>query len=120
MENGENKYRELEKRSTECAKAVVRLCLKLPKNSITNPLINQVVRSSGSMGANYREANEALSKKDFLHRMKITRKETKETRHWLELIEVAVPEVSEEVAKISREVDELRSIFSAIITKSTI
>jgi four helix bundle protein len=117
---GENssRYRELEKRSTECAKAVIRLCLKLPKGSVTNPLITQIIRSSGSIGANFREANEALSKKDFLHRMKITRKETKETRHWLELIEVAVPEVSAEIARINREVDELRSIFSAIIDKS--
>lgn len=70
------------------------------------------------MGANYREANEALSKKDFLYRMKITWKETKETRHWLELIETAVPEVSSDIQPLYKEVDELRNIFSAIISKS--
>ena len=116
--NTNNKYRELEMRTTAFAKAVIRFCSQLPKNSITNPLISQIIRSSGSVGANYREANESLSKKDFLHRMKITRKETKETRHWLELIEEAIPTVRDSMNTLYREVDELRNIFSAIISKS--
>lgn len=68
---------DLEKRTLEFAKNVIRLCKKLPKNVINNELIGQLVDSSGSIGANYREANDALSKKDFKHRIKITRKESK-------------------------------------------
>jgi len=61
---------DLEKRTTEFAKRVVRLCTSLPKNSINNRLTGQAVGSAGSVGANYREANDALGKKDLIMRMK--------------------------------------------------
>ena len=82
-----SKIYDLEERTTDFAKRIIRLCKKLPKNTINNPLINQIIRLSGSIGANYREANDSLGKKDFLHKLKISRKEAKETKHWLELIE---------------------------------
>ena len=113
-----NKYRDLEERTTQFAIQVIRLCKALPKNRINHRLIDQIVCSSGSVGANYREANESLGKKDFLHRMKISRKECKETDHWLRLIEEANPEFDEKLRSIFQECRELRSIFSAIITKS--
>ncbi len=72
---------DLEKRTTEFAKDVIRLCKILPKNIINNRLVDQIIRSAGSIGANYREANDALGNKDFLHRLKISRKEAKETLH---------------------------------------
>jgi four helix bundle protein len=74
----------------------------------------QLVRSSGSVGANYIEANEALSKKDFLNRIKICRKEAKETRYWLELIDTA----SQERNRLIDESTQLMNIFGAILIKS--
>ena len=77
---------DLENRTTEFAKRVVRLCRSLPKDSINNRLSGQAVGSAGSVGANYREANDALGKKDFLHRLRISRKEAKELKNILSTI----------------------------------
>jgi len=77
-----------------------------------------VIGSAGSIGANYREANDALGKKDFIHRLKISRKESKETIHWLELIEEANPDLKPKMKEIKQEAIELRNILSAIIDKS--
>lgn len=74
---------DLEKRTLDFAKDVINFCGRLQKDVINIKLIGQLVRASGSVGANYREANEALSKKYFLHKMKITRKECKESTYWL-------------------------------------
>ena len=74
---------DLEKRTTEFAKRIIELCKALPRNSMNERLIGQIVGSAGSVGANYRETNDALGKKDFIHRMKISRKEAKETMHLL-------------------------------------
>lgn len=81
-------------------------------------IIGQLVGSAGSVGANYREANDALGKKDFVHRLKIARKEAKETSHWLELLFEANPGVSAELALLRQEALELTKILSAIISKS--
>ena len=79
----------------------------------------QVVRSSGSVGANYIEANEALSKKDFLMRVKISRKEAKESAYWLRLLlETNDQEYGVELRKCLDEATELKKILSAIIAKS--
>jgi four helix bundle protein len=109
---------DLEKRTTEFAKGVVRLCLKLPRNPINDRLVSQVVGSSGSVGANYREANDALGKKDFAQRMKIARREAKETLHWLELIGEANIQAAQSVSLLMKEADELKRILSAIIKKT--
>jgi len=61
---------DLEKRSTEFARQVVRLCKRLPRNPMNVRMTGQAVGSAGSVGANYREANDALGKKDFVHRLK--------------------------------------------------
>ncbi|MBI5207168.1 MAG: four helix bundle protein [Candidatus Firestonebacteria bacterium] len=74
-------------------------------------LIGQLINSSGSVGANYREANEALSKKDFLHRMKITRKECKESSYWLELLKEANQDFTKEINSFIEESKELRNIL---------
>lgn len=108
---------DLEDRTTEFAKRIIRLTKSLPKNIINNPLISQIIRSAGSIGANYREANDALGKKDFVHRMKISRKEAKETIHWLELIEEANHNFKPRMQDLKKEAQELRNILSAIITK---
>jgi four helix bundle protein len=77
----------------------------------------QLIRSSGSVGANYIEANEALSKKDFILRIKICRKEAKESRYWLRLLEAA-DKVDAERDVLVQEAQELMNIFGAIIRKS--
>ncbi len=110
---------DLEKRTLEFAKNVIKLCRTLPKNVINNELIGQLVDSSGSIGANYREANDALSKKDFRHRIKITRKEAKETHYWLDLLLEANPEFKGEIVVLLNEALELKKIFSSISDKSS-
>ena len=78
----------------------------------------QLIRSSGSVGANYIEANEALSKKDFLMRIKICRKEAKESRYWLKLVDVNSSNLERERELLQAEASELTHIFGAIVTKS--
>ena len=108
---------DLEERTLEFAKQVIKLCKQLPQNVINKELIAQLIRASGSVGANYREANDALSKKDFNHRIKITRKEAKESSYWLELLKEANPEYREEISKLLTEAVELKKIFSSIADK---
>jgi four helix bundle protein len=79
----------------------------------------QLVRSSGSVAANYIEANESLSKKDFVYRLKVCRKEAKESRLWLDLILAVESEHTELQKSLSQESNELLKIFSAIISKSS-
>ena len=91
----------------------------LPITIANNEDSKQLVRASGSVGANYREANEALSKKDFLMRVKICRKEAKESRYWLQLVDVGQDEnVEVERQSLQNEATELTCIFGSIVTKS--
>jgi four helix bundle protein len=108
---------DLEKRTIEYAKSVIRLCKGLPRNPINDRLIDQVVGSSGSVGANYREANDALGKKDFAQRLKISRREAKESLYWLELISEANANKNLEINSLIRESEELKNILSSIIIK---
>jgi four helix bundle protein len=77
-----------------------------------------MIRSSGSLGANYIEANEAISKKDFFHRIRICRKEAKETRYWLYLIENVDRDLEPERLSLIKEATELMMIFGSIVRKS--
>jgi len=109
---------DLENRTMEFAKRIVRMCKVLPNNTVNFKLIDQIIRSAGSVGANYREANDSLSKKDFLMRMKIARKESKETEFWLNLIIEANKEMESKINNLLIESIEIRKILSAIIIKS--
>jgi four helix bundle protein len=117
MENKLRKF-DLEERTTEFAKRTIRLCKDLPRNPINDRLTGQCVGSAGSAGANYREANDALGKKDFLHRMRISRKEAKETLHWFDCIEEANPEYKDKMQDLKQECMEMKNILSAIIKKT--
>ena len=111
---------DLEKRTTEFAKAVLRLCKSLQRSPINDRLINQAIDASGSVGANYREANDPLGKKDLLQRMRIARiarREAKEAHHWLDLILEANPTKKSKVEPLLTEALELKNILSAIINK---
>jgi four helix bundle protein len=118
MVKNQDKPYNLEERTLEFAKGIIRLCEKLPKDTINLRLIGQLVDAACSVGANYREANEALSKKDFAHRMRITRKECKEASYWLELLKEKNPKFEEEINEFFNESQELRNIFTSIINKS--
>jgi four helix bundle protein len=111
---------DLETRTTEFAKIVIRLCKKLPRNPINDRLIGQLTGSAGSVGANYREANDSLGPKDFIQRLKISRREAKETIHWLELLEVANGNFTEEVSYCLSESLEIKNILSAIIRNAKV
>lgn len=89
----------------------------MPKNSVNSRLSNQAVGSAGFMGANYREVNDALGDKGFLHRMRIARKENKDCLHWLELVEEANLEFKLRMKELKQECREIKSIFSTIINK---
>ncbi len=108
---------DLEERTLIFAKRIIRMCKELPSNQVNFKLIDQLIRSAGSVGANYREANDSLGKKDLLMRMKIARKEAKESHFWLELVIEANPEVAERVKDLLQESFELKRILSTIITK---
>ena len=107
----------MEERTARFAKNVRAFVRKLPKSVIYIEDGRQVVRSSGSVGANYIEANESLSKKDFVMRAKICRKEAKESRYWLQMFENLPSELVGERDKLIQESTELLRIFSAMIAK---
>lgn len=109
---------DLEERTTEFARKVIQLCKELPRDLINQRLVPQIIGSSGSIGANYREANDALGKKDFIFRLKISRKEAKETCHWLTLLKEANSNKSDKIETLLQEAIELRNILSSIINKS--
>ncbi|PIU55289.1 MAG: four helix bundle protein [Chloroflexi bacterium CG07_land_8_20_14_0_80_51_10] len=109
---------DLEERTLEFDKGIIRLCKFLPKDTINRELVSQLVRAGGSVGANYREANDALSKKDFIHRMRIMRKEAKECHYWLQLVVETNPEFKNSTESLLKEAEELKKIFSSIIDKS--
>jgi len=120
MNNAKNpKQYDLEERTFQFAKDVRLFIKKLPKTLTIIEDGKQLIRSSGSVGANYIEANEALSKKDFSHRIKICRKESKETNYWLRLIDVGNDSNLEYKHKVLiNEATELMKIFSSIMRKS--
>ena len=108
---------DLEGRTFRFARDVREFIQKLPKTLINIDDAKQLLRSSGSVGANYIEANESLSKKDFLMRIKICRKEAKESQYWLMLLEP--PEgLAHEAGRLAQESCELMKIFGAIVRKS--
>jgi len=110
---------DLEERTFEFARQVRRLAKEMRKSAIAIEDIRQVVRASGSVGANYVEANEALGKKDFLMHIKISRKEAKESRFFLRLLDVdESAELANKRTNLVREATELMNIFGAIFRKS--
>lgn len=115
--NQNSKQYDLEDRTLEYGKRVIRMAKTLPKNTVNFKLIDQVIRSGTSMGANYREANETETKKDFKFRMRICRKEGKETIYWLHLIIEANPEFETRIKPLLQETTELVKIFAAILVK---
>jgi four helix bundle protein len=110
---------DLEERTFKFAKEIRIFVGKLPKNVNNAEDGKQLVRSSGSIGANYIEANESLSKKDFVMRIKICRKEAKESCYWLRLVDTGDnKELEMERKKLFGEATEITKIFGAIVEKT--
>ncbi len=107
---------DLEDRTAKFAEAVIGVVGKIVVSPVNKRIIEQLVGSSGSIGANYNEANEGESKKDFYHKIQIAKKEIKETQHWLRLLAAANPELREVVRGLWAEVHELLLIFSKILS----
>ena len=119
MTNNKNKKEfDLEERTARFGEEVIKFAQTINKNEITRPLIGQLVRSSTSIGANYMEADGAESRKDFIHKLGIYKKECKETKHWLRMIATADLTAKDKCQNLWRECQELTLIFSAIINKT--
>lgn len=114
-----SKQYDLEERTYQFASACRDFVKQLPKTIPNLEYSRQLIRSSGSPAANYIEANESLSKKDFLHRIKICRKEAKESCLWLRLADVGDSSALIQLQQqLLQEATELRKIFTAILEKS--
>lgn len=105
---------DLEERTARFGEEVIRFIKALLRAGFLVPLTDQLIRSATSIGANYMEADGADSKKEFLHRMGICKRETKESRHWLRMIAVAIPEHASICRELWKEANELALIFSSI------
>jgi len=108
------KQYDLEERTALLGERAVRFARTLPQDAITRPLISQFVRAATSVGANYCEADDAESRRDFRHKIALCRKESRETRHWLRMLAAALPDCSETARDLWRETQELNRIFGAI------
>jgi len=118
VEKENSKNYDLEGRTLKFAKAVRDFAREFPKDFAAYDDIKQLLRSSGSVGANYIEANNALSKKDFQMRLKICKKGAKESTYWLELLEASDNGVDVRRKELKQESVELTYIFAAILRNS--
>lgn len=105
---------DLEERLAVFAEHIIDLVRQIKSTPINSRIINQLVGSAGSSGANYCEATEAESKRDFIHKIGIVRKELKETKHWLRLLAKSDVGHEGEIRTLWREAHELLLIFSKI------
>ena len=108
---------DLEERTLKYSKDIVTFIKTCPKTVANTEFIRQLIRSSGSVGANYIEAREALSKKDFAMRVKICRKEVKESAYWLRLLEIRDDSIEQKRQSLINESTELLRIFTSIVEK---
>ena len=104
----------LEERTAKFGEETIEFCKSLGQDSISKPLVSQLIRSGTSVGANYMEANGASSKNDFRNKIFICKKEIQETKHWLRMIKKYVPERGEEIDLLWKEAQELTLIFQKI------
>lgn len=113
MKEKMTKY-DLQERTAKFGEAVILTCRKVSQDIISRPIISQLVRSSTSVGANYREANGASSRKDFRNKIYICKKEAQETEHWLRMLRTCVSEMEAKIDPLFNEAHELSLIFHAI------
>jgi four helix bundle protein len=105
---------DLEERCAKFGEDVIKFCKTIKINEFTKPLINQIIRSATSVGANYMEANQASSKKDFQNKIRISQKEANESKHWLRMISTADELHQEKCRELWKESHALTLIFATI------
>jgi four helix bundle protein len=105
---------DLERRTARFGEAIIDFAKTIPQNPVTNRIINQLVGAGTSVGANYVEADDSVSKKEFLKCVGTCRKEARETKHFLRMVVCAVPELKPGARKLWLEARELNLIFSKI------
>lgn len=104
---------DLENRTSKFGVAVVRFCKGIPVTPVSGPLLTQFVRAGTSVGANYYEAIDAESPRDFRHKIGICRKEARECKHWLTMLAAAFPDKRDQMRPLWQEAKELNLIFGA-------
>ncbi len=114
MTKTSNTKYDLEERTAKFAEDIIKLCKKTPRNVISLPILDQLIRSGTSIGANYCEANGASSKKDFKNKIFICKKESKETQYWLRMLAKTTEDIQEECRQLWKEAHEFTLIFSKI------
>ena len=118
MDGGSKELRyDLEERTALFGESIIDFAKQVPMNQITRSLVDQMVRSATSIGANYCEADDASSKKEFRHKIGYCRKEARETKHWIRMIVKAVPELRDHAALLWQEAKELHLIFASILRR---
>ncbi len=108
---------DLKERTAKFGENVIEFCKKVPQGRITDPLITQLTKAGTSTGANYCEADDAESKKDFKHKIGVCKKETSESKHFIRMIVIAVSYLKSEATPIWQEAKELNLIFNSIYIK---
>ncbi len=108
---------DLEERTAVFGEDIIKFCQTLPRTLITKRLIDQLLRAGTSIGANYCEADDAESKRDFRHKIGISKKETRESKHFLRMLAIAVPESKNELRVLWQEAKELHLILNTIYRK---
>jgi len=108
---------DLEERTAKFGESILEFSKKIPQNTITIPLTSQLIRAGTSVGANYCEADDACSKKDFINKIYLCKKESRESKYWLRMIAKAVEFLKDEADRHLKEARELNLIFAAIINK---
>ena len=108
---------DLEERTAKFGEEIIKFVKNLPKNEITRPLITQLVKCATSIGANYCEADDAESGRDFKHKIGICKKEAREVKHFLRMVATAVPEKKMQARGLWKEAKELNLIFNSIYRK---
>lgn len=105
---------DLEDRTLKFAKNCIDICKKIQKDIINIEIIRQLIRSCCSVGANYREANDTITKKDFIHKTGISRREAKESKYWLKLLAHANSDYNKEIEPLIGEALQLARIFASM------
>ena len=105
---------DLEERTAVFGEKVIRFCRNIRNNPVTTPVVNQLVRSATSIGANYMEANGASSRRDFRNKIFICKKEAQETKHWLRMLVQCIDKEDNDIMTLRKECHELTLIFQKI------
>ena len=113
-DDGKGRTFDLMERTAEFGEAIIDFAKRIPNTPVTKRLIEQLVGAGTSIGANYREADSAVSKKDFRHRISICKKESRESQFFIRMVVRAVPELREEGKPLWQEAKELHLIFAKI------